>query len=111
MTNAEKFLKDGECRQFLTVFSRWYYSIIREIKNVDTVLAEFLAEKVQPILTEDERAILRNVELNRYNKIGRKLEGALYLKETTSVMLNSTFDDFFNSSLFQFIKERRRIFY
>lgn len=48
---------------------------------------------------------MRNIELNRYNKIGRKLGGALYLKETTSVMLDSTFDDFFNSSLFQFIQD------
>ena len=102
MTNAEKYLKDGVDRQFLTDFSRWYYAITRDIKNVDTILAQFLSEQVQPILTEDERVILRNAKKD-YAKIVRDETGAIYFR-CDNIGTRGIFSD-----LFQFIKERRRI--
>ena len=115
MTNADKYLKDGANVEELAeklgddLFTTYKIEEGVSLLGITGHIKIFLKAEATPTLTEDERVILRNIELNRYNKIGRKLGGALYLKETTSVMLDSTFDDFFNSSLFQFIKERRRI--
>lgn len=113
MTNAEKYLKDGVDRQFLTDFSRWYYAITRDIKNVDTILAQFLSEKAQPTLTEDERVILRNVKWKGYTAthIGREKENKgsfIYIRFENDIEMTYFFDNFFGH-LFQFIKERRRI--
>jgi len=94
MTNAEKYLKDGSSRQFLTEFSKWYYSKIRVLTNSDTVLAQFLAEKTKPTLTEEERAILKNLH-EEYKTIKRNSSGYLYVGV-----------DYFGmyDNIFQFIK-------
>lgn len=46
-------------------------------------------------LSVDEKAILRHICLKRYDKIGRKLGGALYLGCTNRSGIDSTFEDFF----------------
>lgn len=110
MTNADKYLKEEITKE----------DIEQLAKNIDTfyqnnigllpiAIQQFFNEIQKPTLTEDERVILRNIS-KRYNKVGRKFSGALYLHEAESVMIDSTFEDFFEDRLFQFIKERRRIF-
>lgn len=107
MTNAEKYLKDGETGNFVQAFSCWYYGITRELENADKMLVQFLKEQARPTLTEDERVILRNLNEQIWEKIGRDKYGTLSLKTRTK-----DDENFFNGCyghLFQFIKERRRI--
>ena len=106
MTNAEKL--NVNVREFLQRFSNWYYKQERQIKNVDTLVAEFLQEQVKPTLTEDERVILRNID-KEYTKIERKvtnMRGNLAIKTESD-----NWDWLPCNHLFQFIKERRKIFY
>jgi hypothetical protein len=55
MTNAEKYLKDGETGNFVQAFSCWYYGITRELENADKMLVQFLKAETKPTLTDDER--------------------------------------------------------
>ena len=109
MTNAEKYLNKGTnihemaCKM-IKFFENETNALNVYIDDIET----FFWRRTKPLLTENERVILRNIS-KRYNKIGRKFSGALYLHEAESVMIDSTFEDFFEDSLFQFIKERRRI--
>ena len=66
-------------------------------------------EQTKPTLTEDERVILRNIK--DYTHIKRIKDGHIMLtKQTEKHILNFDFIEPLNH-LFQFIKERRRIFY
>ena len=65
------------------------------------------SNEAHPSITQDEKIILRNIS-DQYDRVGRKLGGALYLKMSEKNEIDSTFEDFFGN-LFQFIKERRRI--
>lgn len=49
------------------------------------------------VLSDDETAILRHICLKRYDRIGRKFGGALYLGCTGSIGIDSTFEDFFEN--------------
>lgn len=49
------------------------------------------------VLTDDEIAILRHICLKRYDKIGRKFGGALYLGHANGYGIDSTFEDFFEN--------------
>ena len=108
MTNSEKYLKDGETGNFVQAFSCWYYGITRELENADKMLVQFLKAESKPTLTEDERVILRNLN-NKFNKIGRT-DGVIQIRRTIGELTDwHCFCAY--SHLFQFIKERRRIFY
>ena len=108
MTNADKYLKDNVsveelCTAILNSSANLYKDDMIEIKC-------FFKEEIKPTLTEDERVILRNINTNNYDKVGRKTSGALYLRITEKKEIDSTFEDFFqDSGLFQFIQERKRI--
>ena len=105
MTNAEKYLKDGvDVKRFAEELAIYMYNS----KNTE-MIDNFLNETIKPILTEDEKVILRNIK-EEYSAIGRK-DGTpsieLYIKGKGN-------DDFkhcwcFYNQLFQFIKPRRRI--
>lgn len=56
------------------------------------------------VLSDDEIAILRHICLKRYDRIGRKFGGALYLGCTGSYIIDSTFEDFFEG-VFEWINE------
>ena len=112
MTKKEKYLKDGiDINKFayeLTAkISRWddlsYYS-----KGIEEDILEFFNERAKPTLTEDERVILRNIDKENYFYIGRDtvLDSLYLLNDSNEKIGIDMFDN-----LFQFIKERRRIFY
>ena len=101
MTNAEKYLKDGEdgikplldkCREIGAIDSGREYRIY-----------QMLREEVKPTLTEDERVILRNIKNVR--SIKRDNEGDLVIYKIYAGIYYITE----YNHLFQFIKERRRI--
>jgi len=93
MTNAEKYLKDGvSAREFIEALEK-YGADTNEIKT-------FLIEQATPTLTEDERIILRNIKLY----VGRRINGELFFT------FENRKEPYIKGELFQFIKERRRIF-
>ena len=115
MTNAEKYLKDG-------------VSVEELAKEVELYIAEeyptsfifpksienYFKAEAKPTLTEDERVILRNININEYNYIARNEQGSLFLVYKSQQVrgLSCTsyiFGQIFGTNLFQFIKERRRI--
>ncbi len=111
MTNAEKFLKDGisieelifDIINFEKCWNRKDFD--KEVKRIK----KFFFTSLTPTLTEDERVILNFIK--NFDYIGRDERGLYYklqdedVKEKTAVIYNLT------TNLFQFIKERRRIFY
>lgn len=100
MTNAEKYLKDGKATEELIA------TMENELPLSYIDVAQFWGKPCKPTLTEDERVILRNIE--NYTFIGRDRENALYVSDKTGI--HSAYIDGLFDSLFQFIKERRRIF-
>ena len=111
MTNAEKYLKDGiDEEEFIKELHLFWWANQYDVCDGIRKFLNAEAKKKTPTLTEDERVILRNINTNNYDKVGRKISGALYLGIVNEIGIDSTFEDFFqDSDLFQFIKERRRI--
>ncbi|MBO7695793.1 MAG: hypothetical protein J6T10_24445 [Methanobrevibacter sp.] len=104
MINAEKYLKDSVAiTEFVIAFRKWYYGEERIIRTADKDIENFLREKVQFTLTEDERVILRNMPKD-YETIGKCVNGVLYVTTDRKIYLDKAFGGFFNH-LFQFIKE------
>ena len=105
MTNADKYLKEEITKE----------DIEQLAKNIDTfyqnnigllpiAIQQFFNEIQKPTLTEDERVILRNIDSHYYTQIFRN--ECLFLRgKHTSDLVFTQYDH-----LFQFIKERRRIF-
>lgn len=99
MTNAEKYLKDEAKEEFIKRINEEL-----DYAGGQFNIEKFLNEPCKPTLTEDERAILRNID-KKYTHIGRRAGIELYIKSK---------DGFkhcwcFYNHLFQFIKVRRRI--
>lgn len=108
MINAEKYLKDSVAiTEFVIAFRKWYYGEERIIRSADKDIENFLREKVQFTLTEDERVILKSIDGHIFEDIRRNKSGFLELYDEC---LNEWIGCQFKDSLFQFIKERRRIF-
>ena len=78
MTNADKYLKEGVTA---TIFVNAFENSISKkgyyFENAD--LLKFLGEPIKPTLTEDERVILRNIDTNTYEVIGRDTDFDLYI--------------------------------
>lgn len=109
MTNGEKYLKDGvDIREFVNKYADYYVdeTVKRPVVIRDN-LRKFLEEQAQPTLTEDERVILRNIDTNYYPTI-KKMGRTLYLVDKED--MHQEIEYVFKDHLFQFIKERRRIF-
>ena len=113
MTKAGKYLKDnangGEfVKELVKRISRFdgckYYS-----EEMEHEIVLFLEEQVKPTLTDDERVILRNIDIKTvtkgYGKIKRNEYGDIVL--VAYGRANFTLPIY--NHLFQFIKERRRI--
>lgn len=106
MTNGEKYLKDGVS---VEEFSQklWNYIKSREMNEPTLLINDFLNMKIKPTLTEDEIVILKNIDTEMFEKIGKtNSNGDLYLTYKGD---RDTEDFWWCNSLFQFIKERRRI--
>ena len=106
MTNGEKYLKAGvSVEEFLE-------AVIEHCsKGAKYSIETFLNEQIKPTLTEDERVILRNISNKRYTHIARgEFDGLRLLdKANNNYDVSTSFNMY--EKLFQFIKERRRIFY
>ena len=114
MTNAEKYLKDGvSAREFREKLAQFIFGEVGFYDGteeaIDTVIGDFLDMIEKPILTEDERAILRNIDPNEYRYIARK-GGGLFLRFKADidglkvVDTSYMFGTIFKPNLFQFIK-------
>lgn len=105
MTNAEKYLKDEVDVWKLANEIKTYSE--KTIQFMPFNIEAFFKQQVKPTLTEDERVILEFIK--NFDYIGRDKKGLYYklqdedIKEKAAVIYNLT------TSLFQFIKERRRI--
>ena len=107
MTNAEKYLKDGVDIEKMAeeMVDLWNFPPCEGICPADIV--DYFNMQTKPTLTEDERAILRNISYDsEYKYIYRSL-GMLYLSENERLTCADRLPGMHH--LFQFIKERRRI--
>jgi hypothetical protein len=104
MTNAEYYLKEGTNIDELRKDINSFMSLYGEFDTTD-----FFNEQRQPTLTEDERVILKNIDMNAYQKITRDETFALILfgKDEEEQIFRCDFDCY--NHLFTFIEERRRI--
>ena len=108
MTNKDKYLKDNvSVEEFAKSIAKYLY-IDKEFlysQNDYTKIKEWTKNKIMPTLTEDERVILRNID-KAYRYIHREY-GNLRVSLEEKGLESESFDMY--DSLFQFIKERRRI--
>lgn len=101
MTNAEKYLKEGtDTKKFAEMIDTAYVKADKYADVYESTI-NWLNKQVQPTLAEDERIILRNMKLY----VGRRMNGELFFT------FENRKEPFIKGELFQFIKERRRIFY
>lgn len=111
MTNAEKYLKDGVSVEEVANEFECFCLALKENYNVMTYkqeMEQFLNCEIKSTLSEDERVILRNIAYDsEYKYIYRSL-GMLYLSENEKLTCVDRLPGMHH--LFQFIKERRRIF-
>ena len=110
MTNAEKWLKEGvDAIDFVEEFND--FCAMQTNNQASSVrLAQFLSRAIKPTLTEDERAILRNIDTMIFKKIGRDSNEDIYLLYSVDRGEPPETEAFwYFNHLFQFIKERRRI--
>jgi len=118
MTNAEKYLKPD----MKVAMWKDYNQTGQKCKSI----WQWLDQEAKPTLTEDERVILSNIKIHDCSKvyslkITRACDNDLWLKvEGKSnkikrlgifIDINSSISIDQYSHLFQFIKERRRIFH
>lgn len=108
MTNAEKYLKDNVSNFEIAQSLGKYLSkeVAEDDNHIKNLIMTFFIEEATPTLTEDERVILRNLQ-PEITLIGRNGANELFI----AIDSTNEFVDFFcYDHLFQFIKERRRIF-
>lgn len=105
MTNAEKYLKDGvDEKDFLCDYMDFKKDsgLGFDINS----LGLFLQAQVKPLLTEDERVILKNID-QKYKFIGKNDKNFLYIRisvDNGNFVERLTGLDFVFPNLFQFIK-------
>ena len=76
MTNKDKFLKDGvEIEELTSKLIEYAYK--EKEGNLFKITKGFFSQEAKPILTEDEKVILRNIA-KEYFKIGREACGDIY---------------------------------
>lgn len=109
MTNAKKYLKDGvNIKEFIDELHHFWWVNEYDVREGIRKFLNAEAAKEKPILTEDERIILKNID-RTYTHISRTY-GDIWVgigEETADSECKRVC--VFNH-LFQFIKERRRIF-
>ena len=109
MTNAEKFIGDEDLiDQFIDEFNGFVIKNSKNVTPLRELIEQFFKQERKPILKEDERVILRNLD-KKYKYISRNCDAELYLKNEADDNCRYVFRGF--NHLFKFIKERRRILY
>ena len=107
MTNAKKYLKDTtDVGELWDKFIEYYYANKQRLPEVEDSLKEFMRAEATPTLTEDEKVILRNIQLytGQTITIRRAGDSHLYISGGCGLIDFGQYNH-----LFQFIKERRRI--
>jgi len=105
MNNVDKFLKDGVKEEFIKAINEEL-----DYAGNQFNIEKFLNEQVKPILSEDERVILKNIDLQNFKAIGRQ-DGYLYLRyssycyEYEETDIKSLTFWYMYHELFQFIKD------
>lgn len=105
MTNAEKYnLNEEQVKNLIENGGNMLNKLTEYINGIDfaKVFELWLKQQAETPITQDEKTILGHICLKRYDKIGRKLEGALYLGCTDRDEIDSTFEDFFEG-IFEWI--------
>ena len=117
MTNKDKYLKDNvsveELAGAITKELSYFDDLSYYSENMEQAIIEFLNEQAKPLLTEDERVILRNLpkQIKKIRRDKYKVKepdmnyGMLEMVEEDNKYWTAPV----LSHLFQFIKERRRI--
>lgn len=109
MTNREKYLKDGVDIEQLDKELIDYICNQGTDNPYYTYVSDFFKEQAKPTLTEDERAILRNLAED-FKWIRKDEMGCLFVVQEINNFTTEKWDfGCFHCHLFQFIKERRRI--
>ena len=109
MTNAEKYLKDGVDVEKIAREIDIIFQNDLNVANVEQATIKYFNSTCKPILTEDERVILRNIN-KIFNRIERNKFGFLILTEDGCENVGEAMHTLYAfNHLFQFIKERRRI--
>ena len=109
MTNAEVYIGDEDLiDQFIDEFNEFVIENSKNATPLRELIEQFFKQERKPPLTDDERVILRNICFQPIKDfyISRK-HGTLKLHNK----VDELYDFFAYDHLFQFIKERRRIFY
>ena len=106
MTNADKYkISEVQADKMSDEFAEWHQNN-PDVKGYGEALYRFFQAKVKPTLTEDEKVILRNIQLQPI-AIGRDEDNDLELKYIEKGIRYDCFPEY--NHLFQFIKPRRRI--
>ena len=107
MTNADKYLKENVDIHTLSKEIISFMNGAVEDKYIG-MIEDFFNCPVKPILTEDEKVILKYVNQERYAQIGRTKNGEIIFKNVNDSYCVLT--PYFNfENIFQFIQPRRRI--
>lgn len=109
MTNADKYLKDGvDIGEFANEILEAYMKGSNN-ESVFVTTTRFLKSEVKPTLTEDEKAILRNID-KKYKVILRQHNNIWIMEDNDGEKIYHGYClDYYESNLFKFIEERRRI--
>lgn len=103
MTNADKYLKDEVA--YKDLFIDFDNFLGKHLYNsMEQAFKDFMESKAKPILTEDEKVILKNID-KKYINIKRNDDGDLIFVAYGSA---NFYIPVYNH-LFLFIKSRRRI--
>ena len=107
MTNADKYMKDGvKLVDFIKDFKDYSH---KENITAYSILASFLTQPVKPTLTEDEKVILRNID-KKYKLILRQHNNIWIIEDNDGEKIYHGYClNYYESNLFKFIQERRRI--
>lgn len=111
ITNADKYLKDEKYIFDIAkgIAEAICYDDMEHLKKItEKEIKDWFTSSTKPTLTEDERVILRNIQLytGKSVTIRRIGDGHLYISGGCGFI---DFGEY--NHLFQFIKERRRILY
>lgn len=103
MTNADKYnISEVQADKMSDEFAEWHQNN-PDVRGYGEALYRFFQAKVKPTLTEDEKVILRSIDIEHYQRIGRVKKG-LYVANAVTRYYIKPFEP-----AFQFIQPRRRI--
>lgn len=109
MRNADKYLKDGVENIESLIKDFFHFIGCIEDSNRYNNIYQFFLNEVKPTLTEDEIVILRNID-KKYKVILRQHNKIWIMEDNDGEKIYHGYClDYYESNLFKFIQERRRI--